>query len=92
MENWIALLFDDKCVNSVLNPYLLLNDRFCVTLIISKLLSYGILLGAMFVKVPQILKIIKSKTGEGISFLSVLLESVAIAILSIYNARLQVSS
>lgn len=43
---------------------------------ISKLLSYGIIVGATIVKVPQIIKIIKNRSTYGVSFESVFLEEI----------------
>ena len=41
----------------------------------------------MIVKLPQILKIVDSKSAKGLSFVSVLLETIAIYIALVYNLR-----
>lgn len=46
----------------------------------SKSLGYGIVAGSIFVKVPQILKLLSNRSGAGISILSVLLDLTAITL------------
>ena len=60
--NYTMLIIPDFCV-----PKLLSFDFECLQLIISKCLSLGILVGSLGFKVPQLLKIIKSKSTKGIS-------------------------
>ncbi|KAB7507909.1 Mannose-P-dolichol utilization defect 1-like protein [Armadillidium nasatum] len=50
----------------------------CLKALISKGLGYGIILGSIFVKVPQILKILNAKSAEGISLTGTSLEVFAI--------------
>ena len=45
---------------------------------LSKTLGYGVVLGALAVKLPQIIKILKNKSIAGISFRSVALEVIQI--------------
>jgi mannose-P-dolichol utilization defect protein 1 len=47
-------------------------------MIISKGLSYGIIAGSLLLRVPQIIKILAAKSGEGISFASEVLALVSI--------------
>lgn len=51
----------------------------------SKGLGIGIIAGSLLVKVPQILKIFKSRSGEGISVVSVSLDLCAITIATSYG-------
>ena len=51
-----------------------LSSQDCLKLAISKGLGIGIIAASSIVKVPQILKLINSKSAEGISFLSYLLD------------------
>ncbi|GAB1605269.1 mannose-P-dolichol utilization defect 1 protein-like [Argonauta hians] len=51
----------------------------CLKLTISKIFSYGIILGSVLVKLPQIIKIIKSQSGTGINLFSVTMELGAIS-------------
>ncbi|KAL2061131.1 hypothetical protein VTL71DRAFT_7404 [Oculimacula yallundae] len=59
----------------------------CLKLAISKGLGIGIIGASSIVKVPQILKLIKSRSASGISFLSYLLETSAYLISLAYNVR-----
>merc|ERR1711939_1080948 len=59
----------------------------CIKLAISKGLGIGIIGASSIVKVPQILKLIKSRSASGISFLSYLLETSAYLISLAYNVR-----
>jgi len=59
----------------------------CVKLAISKGLGIGIIGAASIVKVPQILKLVSSKSAAGVSFLSILLEISAQFISLAYNVR-----
>jgi mannose-P-dolichol utilization defect protein 1 len=64
-----------------------LSSTDCIKLAISKSLGIGIIAASTIVKVPQILKLINSKSSEGISFLSYLLETSAYLISLAYNVR-----
>ena len=59
----------------------------CVSLAISKALGIGIVSLSAVVKLPQLLKIISSKSAEGLSFPSYLLETSSFAISLAYSAR-----
>ena len=59
----------------------------CASLAISKALGLGIVSMSAIVKLPQLLKIISSKSAEGLSFPSYLLETTAFAISLAYSAR-----
>merc|ERR550525_801448 len=50
-----------------------------------KTLGLGIVVGSSLVKVPQVLKIMASGSAEGISFMSVLLELIAITFSGVYG-------
>jgi mannose-P-dolichol utilization defect protein 1 len=81
----LSVAISEKCAASILSYDF--EDIECVKLTISKLLSYAILLGAVFVKVPQIFNIVKAKSAKGISFSSILMETLSIIILLAYNVR-----
>lgn len=57
----------------------------CFKASLSKGLGIGIIAGSILVKVPQIVKILKNKSGDGISVLSVTLDLVAITIAVAYS-------
>lgn len=59
----------------------------CIKLAISKGLGICIVGASAVVKVPQILKLLQSKSAEGVSFLSYLLETSAYLISLAYNVR-----
>jgi uncharacterized protein with PQ loop repeat len=44
-----------------------LSDAACLKMVVGKALGYGIIVAASIIKVPQIIKIAKSKTVEGIA-------------------------
>lgn len=64
-----------------------LESTECLKLAISKGLGIGIIAASSIVKVPQILKLISSRSASGISFLSYLLETSAYLISLAYNVR-----
>ncbi|KAI6710745.1 hypothetical protein PZA11_006684 [Diplocarpon coronariae] len=59
----------------------------CLKLAISKGLGIGIIGASSIVKLPQILKLVNSRSASGISFLSYLLETSAYLIGLAYNVR-----
>ncbi|KAI1854191.1 hypothetical protein JX265_000595 [Neoarthrinium moseri] len=59
----------------------------CVKLAISKGLGIGIIGASSIVKVPQIIKLVQSRSASGISFLSYLLETSSYLISLAYNVR-----
>ncbi|KAK8046255.1 monosaccharide-P-dolichol utilization protein [Apiospora saccharicola] len=59
----------------------------CVKLAISKGLGIGIIGASSIVKVPQIIKLVNSKSASGVSFLSYLLETSSYLISLAYNFR-----
>ncbi|KAI0201532.1 mannose-P-dolichol utilization defect 1 protein [Astrocystis sublimbata] len=62
-------------------------DSACLKLAISKGLGIGIIGASAIVKVPQILKLLQSKSASGISFLSYLLETSSYLITLAYSLR-----
>jgi len=64
-----------------------LSDESCLKLAVSKGLGVGIIAASSIVKVPQILKLVRSKSADGVSFLSYLLETSAYLITLAYNFR-----
>lgn len=57
----------------------------CFKGLLSKSLGYGIVAGSLFVKVPQILKLLSSKSGAGINIFAIFFEIVAISLNLSYN-------
>lgn len=62
-------------------------DVDCIKLAVSKGLGIGIIAASSIVKVPQILKLLNSRSADGVSFLSYLLETAAYLISLAYNFR-----
>ncbi|KAH8167483.1 hypothetical protein CIB48_g750 [Xylaria polymorpha] len=62
-------------------------DSDCLKLAISKGLGIGIVGASAIVKVPQIIKLLQSRSASGISFLSYLLETSSYLITLAYNLR-----
>ncbi|KJE94517.1 hypothetical protein CAOG_05150 [Capsaspora owczarzaki ATCC 30864] len=60
----------------------------CLSHLLAKMLGYVIILGAVFVKIPQILKIVKAGNAEGISMISNVLELAGYITTFGYNAVL----
>ncbi|KAM3144133.1 hypothetical protein pb186bvf_003897 [Paramecium bursaria] len=61
----------------------------CLKTSLSKLLSYMIVILSVILKVPQILKIMGSKTVHGLSFDSVFFEAILLTFTIAYNVRKQ---
>ena len=64
-----------------------LESTDCLKLAVSKGLGIGIIGASSIVKVPQIIKLVNSKSAVGVSFLSYLLETAAYLIGLAYNFR-----
>ncbi|KAF7273299.1 hypothetical protein GWI33_013989 [Rhynchophorus ferrugineus] len=60
-------------------------DGPCFSATLSKALGVFLILGSLLVKVPQILKIFRNKSGSGINMFSVTLDLAAITIHMAYN-------
>lgn len=57
--------------------YVLVN---CFKELLSKLLGYGIVAGSIFVKVPQIMKLLNNRSGAGLNIFAIFLELTAITL------------
>ncbi|CAK8671324.1 unnamed protein product [Clavelina lepadiformis] len=60
-------------------------DGPCFSAVLSKLLGYAIVLGAVLVKVPQIQKIVSAGSALGVSFFALLLELYAVTSMFSYS-------
>ncbi|KAL2147194.1 hypothetical protein VTI28DRAFT_149 [Corynascus sepedonium] len=79
-------IIGDACYKALLLDVDLENTE-CVKLAISKGLGIGIVGASSIVKVPQILKLVGSRSASGVSFLSYLLETSSYLISLAYNVR-----
>lgn len=77
-------ILPERCYDEFFLNYNLLHVE-CLKVFISKMLGIGIIVGSVMVKVPQILKIVRSGTAEGLSFQSVLLELLALSGTMVYS-------
>ena len=79
-------LIGKKCSVELLDRFNY-GNIFCLKLAASKALGVGIIGGSMIVKVPQIIKMWASKSANGVSLPSYLLELLARSITLMYNWR-----
>lgn len=90
MKKWL-IQTGNKILGNYCTTSLFINYNYqdvnCLKLAASKTLSLGIISGAMFVKLPQIFKVLLSRSTEGISFLTYTLETMATSINFAYNWR-----
>ncbi|XP_011671587.1 mannose-P-dolichol utilization defect 1 protein [Strongylocentrotus purpuratus] len=74
----VMLLLPEDCYITFFEDFNFL-DIPCLKVALSKGLGLGIIAGSLMVKLPQIGKILASKSGEGLNVLAVLLELAAIS-------------
>jgi mannose-P-dolichol utilization defect protein 1 len=86
LKDQIVRLIGTGCYGTLVER-LDVTDPTCAKLLLSKLLGVGLVIGGSAVKVPQIAKIIKARSGQGISLVSYLLETVAYSVTLAYNYR-----
>ncbi|KAH6634170.1 hypothetical protein B0J18DRAFT_415460 [Chaetomium sp. MPI-SDFR-AT-0129] len=79
-------IIGDTCYKTLLLDVDLENTE-CIKLAVSKGLGIGIVGASSIVKVPQILKLVQSRSASGVSFLSYLLETTSYLISLAYNVR-----
>ncbi|XP_072006173.1 mannose-P-dolichol utilization defect 1 protein [Engystomops pustulosus] len=77
-------ILPERCYDEFFLSYNLLHVE-CLKILLSKMLGFGIILGSIMVKVPQIVKIVGSGTAEGLSFQAVLLELLALSGTMVYS-------
>jgi mannose-P-dolichol utilization defect protein 1 len=74
----------EECVNKILNLNI---EKSCITLLISKLLGYAIILVSFNFKVPQIRNMYKAKSAEGLNYLSVYMEIFLMLLSVLYSVH-----
>ena len=82
----VLLLLGEPCTEILLDR-LQITDSTCLKYAVSKALGLGIILGSCIVKLPQIYKIVKSRSAVGISLLAYIQETAANTISLAYNYR-----
>ncbi|KAL4763744.1 putative monosaccharide-P-dolichol utilization protein [Aspergillus foveolatus] len=85
----IVSLIGSSCHNTLVVNLDLAQDPECTSLAISKALGIGIVGASGIVKVPQILKLIRSGSSAGVSFVSYALETASLLITLSYGVRNQ---
>ncbi|KAL4749804.1 hypothetical protein BDW72DRAFT_177399 [Aspergillus terricola var. indicus] len=85
----IVSLIGSSCHNTLVVNLDLAQNPECTSLAISKALGIGIVGASGIVKVPQILKLIRSGSSAGVSFVSYALETASLLITLSYGVRNQ---
>ncbi|KAJ8309859.1 hypothetical protein KUTeg_011724 [Tegillarca granosa] len=71
LTNAVQVLVPQPCYDEYFHKYNFMHGD-CMKIVLSKILGFGIILGSMLVKLPQVIKIARAKSAEGINFFSVL--------------------
>lgn len=85
----VVSLVGAPCYSTLLVDLDVAKDPECTSLAISKALGIAIVGASAIVKVPQILKLIKSQSSAGVSFVSYALETASLLITLSYSVRNQ---
>ncbi|XP_045346225.1 mannose-P-dolichol utilization defect 1 protein [Leopardus geoffroyi] len=80
----VPLLLPEKCYDQIFVQWDLLHVP-CLKILLSKGLGLGIVAGSLLVKLPQVFKILRAKSAEGLSLQSVMLELVALTGTMVYS-------
>ncbi|RAH74173.1 putative monosaccharide-P-dolichol utilization protein [Aspergillus aculeatinus CBS 121060] len=83
----IISLIGQSCHNALVVDLDISKDPACTSLAISKALGIAIVGASAIVKVPQILKLINSRSSAGVSFVSYALETASLLITLSYSVR-----
>ncbi|KAF2148728.1 mannose-P-dolichol utilization defect 1 protein [Myriangium duriaei CBS 260.36] len=86
LANLALSLLGSECYNVLLLRFHISHTP-CVKLAISKVLGVGIIGASSVVKIPQLLKLLNSRSASGVSFLSYALETAAYLVTLAYNVR-----
>ena len=88
VEKLIWGVFSPRCYDLFVNLDVenFINDG-CPATVISKLLSYAIIVGSFALKIPQIIKIVSARSGEGISIMSLIVQSLGFLVTTAYFYR-----
>ncbi|KAJ5632434.1 Mannose-P-dolichol utilization defect 1 protein [Penicillium lividum] len=89
IHNAIISLIGADCHRTLLLDLDLFNNPACTSLAISKALGLAIVGASAVVKLPQILKLINSRSSAGVSFVSYALETASLLITLSYGVRNQ---
>jgi len=90
MEKLFTFFFSKNCFDTLFDEDNIGSAEFlkCLQFVASKLLGYLIVAGSVFLKVPQIIQIVRAKSAEGISFSMCYLELFSYSIMVAYCLHL----
>ncbi|XP_040857498.1 mannose-P-dolichol utilization defect 1 protein isoform X2 [Ochotona curzoniae] len=80
----VPLLLPEKCYDRLFVQWDLLHVP-CLKILLSKGLGLGIVAGSLLVKLPQVFKLLRAKSAEGLSLQSVVLDLVALTGTVVYS-------
>lgn len=80
-------LLGPQCYKTLILDLDPVSSPACLKLALSKTLGLGIIAASSIVKIPQILKLLRSRSAAGVSFLSYALETAGFVASLAYNAR-----
>jgi mannose-P-dolichol utilization defect protein 1 len=78
-----SILYPKECCHQIIDDFEF--ETECLKTIISKSLGYGIIMGSTIVKLPQVIKIVNGKSAQGINFVGVLMELMAMTFAAAYS-------
>ncbi|KLJ11174.1 mannose-P-dolichol utilization defect 1 [Blastomyces silverae] len=87
IDDALFSLLGEHCHSTLIRSLDVTADPACFPLAISKVLGVAIVTFSAIVKVPQILKLLSSRSSAGVSFTSYALETTSLLITLAYNAR-----
>lgn len=68
-----SVILNQKCCNLFINKYIFRNPA-CDSLLLSRMISFGVIFFSLFIKIPQIYQILHYKSGYGLSILALYIE------------------
>lgn len=89
VHDTVISLIGSTCHSALLLDLDVSKDPNCTSLAISKALGLAIVGTSAIVKVPQILKLVNSRSSAGVSFISYAMETASLLITLSYNVRQQ---
>lgn len=87
LNDAVVSLLGEPCHSALLLDVDFAGHPECVSLAVSKALGIAIITAASIVKVPQIIKLTRSQSAEGLSFTSYVLETASFLVTLAYNIR-----
>lgn len=87
VNNALVSILGEQCFDSLILSLDVAKNPDCLSLAVSKALGIAIVSASAIVKVPQIIKLLSSRSSAGVSFTSYALETTSFLITFAYNAR-----